>query len=91
MTGITWNEAAKYAAERQVMQPPPCPAKVVEPNTTLSSSAFKQYTLLNQLADTEAQSKPVDNAMVVNEPVKLVAGSSKHPNDVDIVDSELIY
>ena len=56
-TGMTWNEAAKHAAERQVMQPPPHPAKGVELNTMLSSSAFKQYTLLNRLADAEVQSK----------------------------------
>ena len=73
------------------MQPPPRPAKVAELNTVLSSSSFKQYTLLSQLADAEAQSKPLDNAMVIDEPVKLVAGSSKHPDDVDVIDSELIY
>ena len=39
----------------------------------------------------EAQAKPLDNAMVIDEPVKPVAGSSKHPDDVDVVDSELIY
>ena len=55
------------------------------------SSAFEQYTLLARLADTEVQSKPVDEAMVIDKPVKLAAGSSKHPNDMDIVDSELIY
>ena len=33
---------------------------------------------------------PTD-AMVVDEPAKLVAGSSKNPNDADIIDSELIY
>ena len=27
-TGAMWNKAAKHAAKRQVMQPPPCPAKV---------------------------------------------------------------
>ena len=77
---MTWNEAAKCAAERQVMRPPPGPAKVVELNTMSSSSAFEQYTLLNQLADMEAWSKPLDNAMIINEPVKPVAGSSKHPD-----------
>ena len=62
ITGTTWNEAAKCAATRHVMQPPPpCPAKIVEPNTASSSSAFKQYTLLNQLVDMEMQSKPLDN------------------------------
>ena len=29
-TGMTWNEAAKCAATRQVMQPPPRLAKIVE-------------------------------------------------------------
>ena len=89
--GTMWNKAAKCAATRQVIQPPPCPAKVGEPNTASSSSAFEQYTLLDQLADGEAQSKQVDDAMVVNEPAKPVAGSSQHPNNVDVVDSELIY
>ena len=37
------------------------------------------------------QSKQVDDAMVVNEPAKPVADSSKHPDNMDIVDSELIY
>ena len=91
MNGMTWNEAAKCAAERQVMQPPPHPAKVVEPNTASLSSSFKQYTLLGWLADVEAQSRPLDNAMVINEPVKPVAGSSKHPDDMDVIDGELIY
>ena len=39
----------------------------------------------------EAQAKPLDNAMVVDEPAKPVAGSSKHPDNVDIIDGELIY
>ena len=90
-TGMTWNEAEKHAAERQVMQPPPHPAKVVELNTMLLSGAFEQYTLLDQLADAEAWFKPLDNAMIIDEPAKPVAGSSKHPDNVDIVDSELIY
>ena len=60
-------------------------------NTVLSSSAFKQYTLLDWLVDTEMQSKPLDNAMVVDESAKPVAGSTKHSNNVDIIDSELIY
>ena len=29
--------------------------------------------------------------MIVDEPVKPVAGSSKHPNDEDIIDGELRY
>ena len=40
--GTTWNEAAK-----QVMQPPPHPAKAVEPTTASSSSEFDQCTLLD--------------------------------------------
>ena len=89
--GTTWNEAAKHAAAKQVMQPPPCPLKAVEPTTAPSCSEFNPYTLLNRLTDAEAQSKPLDDAMVINEPAKPVAGSSKHPNDVDIIDGELIY
>ena len=91
MTGMMWNEAAKRAAARQVMRPPPRPAKVLEPNTASLSGAFEQYTLLNRLADAEAWSKPLDDAMVINEPVKPLAGPSKHPNDMDIIDGELIY
>ena len=85
-----WNEAAKRAAAKQVMQPPPCPPKAVESTTAPSSSKFDQYTLLTWLSDVEAQAKPLEDAMVIDEPVKPVAGSSKHPNDADIVDSELI-
>ena len=73
------------------MWPPPHPAKIVEPNTVLLNSAFKQYTLLDQLVDMEMQSKPLDDAMVIDEPVKPIAGSSKHPNDMDVVNGELIY
>ena len=85
INGMTRNEAAKHAATRQVMRPLPCPAKIVELNTASSSSAFEQYTLLNQLVDAEVWPKEADDAMVINEPAKPVAGSSKHPNDVDIV------
>ena len=91
MTGTMWNEAAKHADERQVMWPPLRSPKVVELNTTSSSSTFKQYTLLDQLSNMEVQSKPADDAMVINEPVKPVAGSSKHPDNMDIIDGELIY
>ena len=73
------------------MWPPPCPLKAVEPTTALSCGEFNQYTLLNQLSDVEAQAKPLDNAMVIDEPAKPVAGSSKHPDHMDIIDSELIY
>ena len=59
--------------------------------TAPSPGTFDQYTLLNQLSDAEVQAKPLDDTMVVDEPVKPVAGSSKHPNDVDIIDDELIY
>ena len=55
------------------------------------SSPFKQYTLLTQLADAEAQSKLLDDAMVINESAKPVAGSSKHPDNMDIVNGELMY
>ena len=89
--GATWNEAAKHAAAKQVMQPPPCPLKAVESITAPLPGTFNQYTLLNQLSDVEAQAKPLDDAMVIDKPVKPVAGSSKHPDDVDIIDSELIY
>ena len=86
-----WNEAAKHAATKQVMRPPPGPAKAVELTTASSSGKFNQYTLLTQLSDVEAQAKPLDNAMVIDEPAKPVAGSSKHPNNEGIVDGELIY
>ena len=88
---MTWNEAAKCAAAKQVMQPPPHLPNAVELTTALSHGEFDQYTLLNQLSDAEAQAKPLDNAMVIDEPAKPVAGSSKHPDDVAIVDGELIY
>ena len=39
INGMMWNKAAKHAATRQVMQPPPHLAKIVEPNTVSSSSA----------------------------------------------------
>ena len=73
------------------MQPPPCPLKAVGSTTAPSHSEFNQYTLLDRLTDAEAQSKPLDDTMVVDEPAKPVAGSSKHPDDMDIVDGELIY
>ena len=73
------------------MQPPPRPAEAVEPNTASSSGEFEQYTLLTWLTDVEAQSKPLDDAMIVNEPVKPVTGSSKHPNNEGIIDGELRY
>ena len=73
------------------MQPPPHPPKAVELTTAPSSGEFDQYTLLTLLSDAEAQAKPLDDTMVVDEPVKPVAGSSKHPNDTDVLDGELIY
>ena len=73
------------------MWPPPHPPKAVESTTAPSSSEFNQYTLLVRLSDVKAQAKPLDDAMVVDEPVKPVAGSIKHPDDADVVDGELIY
>ena len=89
--GMTWNEAEKCAAAKQVMWPPPCLAKAVELNTASLWGEFDQYTLLTWLTDAEAQVKPLDDAMVVNEPAKPVAGWSRHPDDEDIVDGELRY
>ena len=81
-----WNEAAK-----QVTRPPPHPVKAVE-STAPSSGTFEQYTLLDRPSDVaKAQTKPINDAMVVDEPAKPVAGSSKHPDDTDIIDGELIY
>ena len=74
--GAMWNEAAKRAATKQVMQPLPHLLKAVEPTTAPSHSEFDQYTLLDHLTDAEAQSKPLYNAMIVDEPTKPVAGSS---------------
>ena len=87
-----WNEAAKHAAVKQVTQPPPHSVKAVESTTAPSHGTFKQYTLLDQLSDTsKAKTQPCDDAMIVDEPVKPVAGSSKHPDDMDVIDGELIY
>ena len=87
-----WNEAAKHAAVKQVMWPPPHPVKAVESTTAPSLGTFKQYTLLDQLSDTaKAQTMPIDDTVVVDELVKPVADSSKHPDDMDVVDGELIY
>ena len=73
------------------MWPPPCPPKAVELTTPLSSGKFDHYTLLTRLSDAEAQAKPLDDAMVIDEPAKPVAGSSKHPNNADVIDGELTY
>ena len=51
ISGKMWNEAAKHAAVKQVIQPPPRPVKAVESTTTPSPSTFEQYTLLNRLSD----------------------------------------
>ena len=56
-------------------------------NTALSSSVFEQYTLLNRLTEAEAQLTSTGNVMIVNQPVKPVAGLSNHPDDTGIVDS----
>ena len=83
--GKTWNKAAKHAAAKQVTWPPPCPGKAVESTTALPSGTFKQYTLLDQLSDAvKVQTKPSDDAMIINEPVKPVAGSSKHPDNTTV-------
>ena len=92
ISGKTWNEAAKHAATKQVSRPPPRPIKAVESTTALPPGTFEQYTLLNQLSDAAiAKTQPCDDAMIVDEPVKPVAGSSKHPDDMDVIDGELIY
>ena len=92
ISGKTWNEAAKHAATKQVSWPPPRPIKAVESTTAPSPGTFEQYTLLDRLFDTEiVKTQPRDDAMIVDEPVKPVAGSSKHPDNMDVIDSELIY
>ena len=92
ISGKMWNEAAKCAATKQVSRPPPHPVKAVEMTTAPSPSTFEQYTLLDQLSAAETvKTQPCDDAMIINEPVKPVAGSSKHPDDTDIIDGELIY
>ena len=98
ISGKTWNEAAKHAATKQVSRPPPRPIKAVESTAAQSPGTFEQYTLLNWLSAAEiTKTQPrddaiiIDDAMIVNEPVKPVAGSSKHPDDTDIIDGELIY
>ena len=92
ISGKTWNEAAKRAATKQVSQPPPRPVKAVESTTAPSPGTFEQYTLLDRLSAAEiAKTQPCNDAMIVDEPVKPVAGSSKCPDDTDIIDRELIY
>ena len=92
ISGKTWNEAAKHAAVKQVSQPPPRSVKTVESTTVPSHGTFKQYTLLDRLSDAEkVQIRPSADTMIVNEPAKPVAGSSKHPDDTDVIDGELIY
>ena len=92
ISGKTWNEAAKCAATKQVSRPPPRPVKAVESTTAPSPGTFEQYTLLDQLSDAaKAKTQPRDDTMIVDEPVKPVAGSSKHPNNTDVINGELIY
>ena len=89
---MTWNEAAKHTATRQSMQLPPCPTKVVAPTAASSSSIFEQTTLLDRLTETEVQLASTNDNIVIDEPVKPVAGSSKHPDDQEfVVDGELLY
>ena len=91
ISGKTWNEAAKRAAVKQVSWPPR-PIKAVESTTAPSPGTFEQYTLLNRLSDAaKVKTQPHDDTMIVDEPVKPVAGSSKHPDDTDVIDGELIY
>ena len=60
--------------------------------TALSPSTFEQYTLLDRLSDAKiVKTQPRDDATIVDEPVKPVAGSSKHPDNMDVIDGELIY
>ena len=56
------------------MQPPPCPAKVVTHTATSSSSIFEQTTLLDRLTEAEAQLVSTSDDMVIDKPVKPVAG-----------------
>ena len=87
-----WNEAAKCAATKQVSRPPPRPVKAVESTTAPLPGTFKQYTLLDRLSAAEiAKTQPHDDTMIINEPVKPVAGSRKHPDDTNVIDGELIY
>ena len=87
-----WDEAAKHAAVKQVTRPPPHSVKTVESTTVPLHGTFEQYTLLDQLPHTaKAQTRPSNDTMIVDEPVKPVAGSSKHPDDMDVIDGELIY
>ena len=73
-------------------RPCPCPIKAVELTTAPSPGTFEQYTLLDQLSDAaKAKTQPCNDTMIADEPVKPVAGSSKHPDDTDVIDGELIY
>ena len=92
ISGKMWNKAAKRAAVKQVSRPPPCSVNAVESTTVPLHSTFEQYTLLDQLSDTaKVQTRPSNDAMIVNEPAKPVAGSRKHPDDPDVINVELIY
>ena len=60
------------------------------------AQAFGRNTLskphIDQLSDAaKAKTQPHNDTMIINEPVKPVAGSSKHPDNRDVIDSELIY
>ena len=86
ISGKTWKEAAKHAATKQVSRLPPHPVKAVESTTAPLLGTFEQYTLLDRLSDAaKAKTQPRDDAMIVDEPVKPVAGSSKHPDDMDVI------
>ena len=47
--------------------------------------------MLDRPTEVEAQLTPTGHAMVIDKPVKPVAGLSKHPDNTDVVDGELIY
>ena len=75
ISGKTWNEATKHEATKQVSRPPPCPIKAVESTTAPSPGTFEQYTLLDRLSDAaKVKTQPCDDTMIVDEPVKPVAG-----------------
>ena len=67
--GTTWNEAARQAHEK-CKSCSTTTVKVVAPHPE------QVHTLLKQLTD---KSIPEDNAMIINEPASIVAGSSTRP------------
>ena len=58
----------------------------------MSHCIFEQTTLLDRLTEAEVQLASTNDNIVIDEPVKPVAGSSKHPDDQEfVVDGELLY